>query len=262
VESRISLTFTKYDYILSCGRKQTGKAPTRWVGDGHRQRQALVGSKPTDHTICKINYMNCYKLNLDTNPIKPSFKLEHNKGDFWHVYPNVTDVLNEVIIKKFNDLTVVPNYVVIFSSPESSREEGFLHKDLVWKDNSWQTVPCAINWELRPVITKIKWYDTSKCTEYWPDKNFDDTEYPLNFLNGISYTSKICHESLPLTGIPDEAILLQESIIDDMQPVLFRTDIAHLITYKSKIKDRFMCSVRFNNIESWEQAVEKFGNIK
>lgn len=45
------LTFTVCDYIINCGRKQTGKAPTRWVGDGHRQSQALVGSKPTDHTI-------------------------------------------------------------------------------------------------------------------------------------------------------------------------------------------------------------------
>ncbi len=44
------LTNCLLDYIINCGRKQTGKAPTRWVGDGHRQSQALVGSKPTDHT--------------------------------------------------------------------------------------------------------------------------------------------------------------------------------------------------------------------
>lgn len=44
------LTYNALDYIITRGRKQTGKAPTRWVGDGHRQSQALVGSKPTDHT--------------------------------------------------------------------------------------------------------------------------------------------------------------------------------------------------------------------
>lgn len=51
------LTQFVFDYILSSGRKQTGKAPTRWVGDGHRQSQALVGSKPTDHTSNKIGDM-------------------------------------------------------------------------------------------------------------------------------------------------------------------------------------------------------------
>jgi len=50
MESRISLTYMLNDYIINCGRKQTGKAPTRWVGDGLRQCHALVGSKPTDHT--------------------------------------------------------------------------------------------------------------------------------------------------------------------------------------------------------------------
>ena len=51
MESQNRLTIIAYDYILNCGRKQIGKAPTRWVGDGHRQSHALVGSKPTDHTI-------------------------------------------------------------------------------------------------------------------------------------------------------------------------------------------------------------------
>jgi hypothetical protein len=40
----------KVEEGIAKAAKQTGKAPTRWVGDGHRQSQALVGSKPTDHT--------------------------------------------------------------------------------------------------------------------------------------------------------------------------------------------------------------------
>ena len=205
--------------------------------------------------------MNYFRLNLDINPIRDTFNLEHNNGDFWHVYVKVTDVLNDWVLEKFNSLGLIPNSVVIFSSPENQRKQGFLHKDLIWKANKWQTVPCAVNWELRPVRTRIQWYDTTQCKEYWPDKNFYEIDYPLNYLNGIGYSTPDCHNVFAPPGMPDKSVLLQETVVDYVTPILFRTDHAHCITYESDVQDRFMCSVRFENIDSWEHAIEKFDSV-
>ena len=204
--------------------------------------------------------MNYFKLKLDPNPIRNTVNLQYNNGDFWHVYVNVTDVLHDQILEKFNSLDLVPNSVVIFSSPTKVRKQGYLHKDLIWKNNKWQAVPCAANWELRSVRTCIQWYDTTGCVEHWPDKNFDETEYPLNYLNGALYTVP-GHHDLNAPSRPDNSMLLQETTIDYMTPILFRTDRAHSISYESNVQDRFMCSVRFENIDSWEHGVKKFESV-
>lgn len=193
--------------------------------------------------------MHYAKLNLGINPVRYNFELEINEGkDFWHCYPNVQSVLDDWVLEKFEELELDPCLIVIFASPLIERTHGYLHKDLIWKDERWQTVPCSVNWELSPVATNIKWYDTSKCKEFWP--NTDEIVYPYNYLNAVDFGNQSSCMSL-----------LEETIIDFASPILFRTDVAHILTYKSQIDRRFMCSVRFNNINSWENALEKFKNL-
>ena len=75
-------------------------------------------------------------------------------------------------------------------------------------------------------------------------------KYPLNYLQAISYSF----------GSDVEETLVIES---NEFPILFRTNKAHSITYKTQDDHRFMASVRFgiDQIESWEKAVDVFSKI-
>ena len=153
-------------------------------------------------------------------------------------------------IECFKTLDLYPKHVVIFASKNPHRKNGFLHTDLEYHQGQWKPVTCAINWELNQTTSTIEWYDTSKCTECWPLEATSEPVYPLNYLQAISYSF----------GSDVEETLVIES---NEFPILFRTNKAHSITYKTQDEHRFMASVRFgiDQIESWEKAVDVFSKI-
>lgn len=199
---------------------------------------------------------NWYRLNFSTTPTKDRVHLKKFNGTrLWSIYTNPLDLLSYEVKNTLLTLGVEPSLMVVFEAKEQTRVVSYLHKDLTWKNNQWQTVPCAINWELQPIQTTISWFNTDACDEYWPDKNFDETRYPLNYLNGIGY--KPGDEF----GVPDGAVLLQQAEVDHTAPILFRTDVAHCVQFRSQLPYRFTCSLRFSNIDNWDYAVEIFQKL-
>jgi hypothetical protein len=194
--------------------------------------------------------MNYLKLNLPKNPINNEFVLEFNGDDFWHIYTDVEKVLSKEILECFKLLDLHPAHVVIFSSKNPHRTNGLLHTDLENHLGDWKPVSCAINWELNQTISMIEWHDTSNCVEYWPTTSSLESAYPLNYLQAIRYS---------IGSVIEEEIELDSKEF----PILFRTNKAHSITYKTTDTHRFMASVRFNidQIESWEKAVSIFSKI-
>jgi len=200
---------------------------------------------------------NWYKLKLPPVPTKSNVDLRKFSGTgLWNIYTNPLSILNDELVKNLQELGAEPDIIVVFESIEQQRTNFFVHKDLTWKQNRWKTVPCAINWELQPVSTTVSWFDTSNCKEYWPEADFLNTEWPRNFLNSVSYSDNILN-----FGIPNGSELIQQAAIDETTPILFRTDIAHGVEFKSQTLDRFMLSLRFKNISSWEHAVEIFRKV-
>jgi hypothetical protein len=198
----------------------------------------------------------CFKLNLPKWPIKNP-KLRNNiHNNLWDVYTDIDNILSDKVLEKFESLNVNPTNVVVFCTNNNIRESAYVHVDLQWKNDSWTKVPCAINWELQPISTTIKWYDTSNCKEYWPKETFEQSPYPINYLNGLSFS-----DDKTKLGPPEDSILLQETTIDNSFPILFCTNTPHGVTFKSKTNDRLCVSVRFSNITSWEHAVEVFRDL-
>ncbi len=200
--------------------------------------------------------MNYFKLNLPRVPIKSSKLNRSVNNDVWNIYTDVEDILSDNLLECFEKLKAHPSTVVMFQSRTGVREVAHVHTDLDWKNNKWVKVPCAINWELQPIETTIKWYDTANCKEFWPNVAFDQAPYPFNYLNGINYTQK---ENLG--GDPEGSVLIEEAKVNSAAPILFRTDIAHGVTFQSRAPDRFVASVRFSNITSWQHAQEIFKDI-
>lgn len=199
---------------------------------------------------------NWYKLNLPQKPTKDHVYLKQFSGTYsWNIYTNPLDLLSDKVQDLLMSVGARPNLIVVFEDKEQIRTLSYLHKDLTWKNDQWQTVPCAINWELQPVQTTISWFNTDACQEYWPKTNFDNTAWPRNYLNGIGYQP----DHTP--GIPEGAVMLQKTTIDHISPILFRTDVAHAVQFKSQLPYRFMCSLRFSNIHSWDHAVEVFDKV-
>jgi hypothetical protein len=183
-----------------------------------------------------------------------SFRKFSGSG-LWNVYLDSLSILNEELIKILQKLGADPGMVVIFESLEQERKNAYLHKDLIWKNNNWATVPCAINWELQPTQTIIQWFNTDFCNEYWPNADFNNTTWPKKYLNGIGYVPG------DTDGVPDNAVLVQQAEINNTSPILFRTDVAHCVNFKSQWPNRFVFSLRFNNITTWDHAVEIFQKV-
>lgn len=199
---------------------------------------------------------NWYKLELPLIPLRSDVSLKNFTIPYeWNIYTNPLDLLADDVKQIFYDLNVEPVLIVIFNAMESTRTISYLHKDLTWQNNHWQTVPCAINWELQPTQTTVKWYHTDNCKEYWPKTDFNTAAWPYKYLNSIGYMPDY------QPGVPVDAVLLQQAEVEQTAPILFRTDVAHSVQFQSQLPYRFMCSVRFGNIHSWDHALEVFQEV-
>jgi hypothetical protein len=192
------------------------------------------------------------------------FVPETNNGEGWHIYKNVTAVLNAQTLKSFADLGLVPDMVVLFGSDNTHRTAGYLHVDLGWHNSRWQPVPCAVNWELNRTTSTVEWHDTSDYTEVWPTNSPARLGYPHNYLQGISFTKKIAPGAIVITEENTTSnTLIESATLTHNDPILFNTSRPHSVIYQTQDAKRFMVSVRFKfgQISSWEQAVEVFGNV-
>lgn len=199
---------------------------------------------------------NCKLLNFPKNILKNDFKLRLNGPNFWHVYEDPESVINEDIISLFNSLNLNPNMIILFSSIYKVRslDQIIVHTDLYKKNNTWVKPVCSVNWELGPTDSEICWFDTSECIEDLIDEN-KTKDYPNNLFYGKTYRTNE-KNSLPIGAKLIESVQLSFSSF----PILFRTDIAHGVSYKTNSVSRFVVSVRFDidEISTWDQAIDIF----
>jgi hypothetical protein len=199
---------------------------------------------------------NCKLLNFPKNILRNDFKLTLNGADFWHVYQDAKNVINDDIISLFKSLNLTPNMIVLFGSVHKIRtlNQIIVHTDLYKKHDQWVKPVCSVNWELGQTDSDIHWFDTSECTEEPIDENAIK-KYPNNLFYGKTYLKN------EKNTFPTGAKLLESvSLSSTSFPILFRTDIAHGVSYKTNSVPRFMISIRFDidEIPSWEKAIDIF----
>jgi hypothetical protein len=239
--------------------------------------------------------MNYYKLNLPKNPLRNTFTLKLNGDEFWHIYRDVENVLNDEVLSTLQILNLVPLQILIFGSTVKSRKTGLLHADMGWDGTKWKSVSCGINWELKDTISTIQWHDVSKhCIEVKPYIGVTpyNVPYPHNYSQAIVYNlvkpqpnlvvydDEIVHLGETLDGkstgvshppgwvfaneIENPETLLESITLEQNDyPILFNTSKPHAVLYENKDSVRFSMSVRFDvdRFKSWEEAVDSFSTI-
>lgn len=202
---------------------------------------------------------NYKRLNLPKNILRETFIPELNGNDFWHIYQDIESVLNDEIINIFKTLSVVPNMVILFGANLTNRKlnQIMVHSDLYYKNNEWVDAPFGINYELGKTTTTIYWFDTNKC-KYEQPMPAQFYQYPSNIFNGKVYHKKLT-DPYPINAQIIESV----TITNEENPILFRTDVAHGVSYITETSPRFMLSIRFDVdiIKNWEQALDVFSNI-
>jgi hypothetical protein len=147
---------------------------------------------------------------------------------------------------------------------ESTPEDRVIHRDITrttgapW-DNSnvsdpanWRPMYCGVNWELTDSECEFSWFDMSALPEHYPNK-IRDVDTRLNVLNGVHYGDRF------MQGVIPGSRLLQTCIFSG--PTLVRTDIPHLVLYRSlkKTRPRMAVSLRFHETwASWPDALKAF----
>lgn len=205
-----------------------------------------------------------YRLNLTQSPLNPDLKLEVVGDDWWKVYKDkdAERALSEELLQQLTDLNLVPNMTIVFGSYSLTRtiKNIFLHSDLYYENDKWVSAPCGINWELGSTKTRIYWADTTNCVSTYPD-SVEQYTYPDTVFNSIAYSDS---GTWGPSGWPDQARLVESATIyKHTCPILFRTDAAHAVCYKTEVSPRFNLSVRFDTdtIKSWDHAVEIFQKL-
>ena len=195
-------------------------------------------------------------LSLPSNPLLPSAieTLRNNKikgreqGDPYYqiAYYNCNEVLTEETLNVFDTLGVTPFYVVHFGSLNNHITQTYLHTDLFWTEDRYQTVPFGINWNLTSGTTTFRWYDAGDIPEAWPPHKMADFQ-------GIHYGQRY---SKSIEGCEE----LGSLSIEQNTAYLLKTDIPHRVTYTCDEPLRYGVSVRFKleDIPTWDQALKVF----
>ena len=239
--------------------------------------------------------MNYYKLNLPKNPLRNTFTPKLNGEEFWHIYRDVENVLNDEVLSTLQTLNLIPLQILIFGATVTNRKEGLIHTDMGWDGTQWTQDACGINWELNDTISTIQWHDLSKhCTEVKPYIGVTPYNVPYphcyaqaivyNLINPqpnlIVYDDEIVHLGKTLDGKPTGVVhppgwvfcngienpeTLQQSVTlkQNDYPILFNTSKSHVVLYETKDTVRFSMSIRFHpkRFKNWEEAVDTFSNI-
>lgn len=196
---------------------------------------------------------NYHILNLSKSPLI-SHDLTAYVENQYNFFEDTANFLTPELLDQFDSIGLIPTLAVIFSLNYSIRSDQeakkFVHKDLTWHNNRWNTVPFAVNWELNSDIhSDIFWYDVSECEHHLPLEN---PTYPWNHLSGIFYQGT--------------ATVIEHVAIDSKytcSPILFNTSIPHAVSFSTSAPYRCGLSVRFgiDQISTWNDAVSRFAKF-
>lgn len=195
------------------------------------------------------------KLRLPENPIK-DMKIIHDttvSGGYNLVLPG--QVLSDEIMDIFISMGLKPKFVSLFgrNDHDGTNENRMIHSDIgLNHKGEWQKILFGINWEVTGHENIFCWWDMSKVKECWPNEPLPKK---YDYLNGIHYGKRLN------LGVPDGAVLLEETLID--KPTLVRTDLPHSTVYKpgsNVIRNRIGISVRFfeEDFNSWDDVHQFF----
>ena len=159
--------------------------------------------------------------------------------------------LHPDLVDTFKSIELNPQFIAVFGRPDSHTGLSLLHTDLIVNDKNWVRSPCGINWDLTIGEATFNWWDVGNCQEVYPDMP-PKSDFPPQ-VNGIHYKER---GNKNTTGFQ----LIESYKIKLNQPVLFRTDVPHQISYTTSAKQRLSISVRFSMLEipTWERGLEIF----
>ena len=173
-----------------------------------------------------------------------------NDASYTTILTEVERYLHADLLQTCKSVGVTPQFIAVFGRPGSGPQVSGLHADVTFVHDQWVKIPCGINWDLTPGQATFRWWDTDDCDELWPEK--PASEFPPQ-VNGINHKVRGNRDSAGFK-------MIESYEIKPNQPVLFRTDIPHQITYTPSVNRRICVSVRFSVdcVSTWERALEIF----
>lgn len=158
---------------------------------------------------------------------------------------DVNEYLNPELIQKCESVGIKPYFFIAFG--HSNVGSSSVHSDLSFNNSQWVDFPVAINWELTPGDTSWNWWDTGTDQGIYPPLE------QAQVLHGKAYKYRGNKD-------PSGFKLLHSYSVPFNRAVLYKSDIAHQITYNSPEKYRKCISVRFSleDVPSWDRALEIF----
>jgi hypothetical protein len=182
--------------------------------------------------------------------------LESGYKDSYRVR-TIEDVLTNQSIEFFNDHGLTLKFIIdLFPfdktlGPTNTRR---IHTDELIVDNVWSPIVCGINFELfDEVDAEWSWWNMDQFTKIYsnPDKD-DGTDITMIKLRGSHFG---------MNGVPNGAIELAR-LKYGSSPYLIRSDIPHLLTYKSGARLRHGMSIRFHETwKNWDECLEVFKKL-
>jgi hypothetical protein len=188
------------------------------------------------------------ELTLTTDPIIDFKKLIEQKTEYTYSNKNIDEFVNPKLLATLADIGLRPRFIACFGFVGQKQGTSTIHSDISYVDNSWQSVPFGINWEMTPGDMTFYWWDTHNDKEIWPDQH-----KPKRDIFGIHHGSVMNRDSSTYTCL--DSFKPRLGI-----PFLARTDIAHQVIYNSDVDNRLAISLRFDNVDlpTWNSAIEKF----
>jgi hypothetical protein len=197
------------------------------------------------------NYLN---LNLTNEPLNDKeailAKYSHEQKGY---SLESTSIFKNEVIEYFCSKNLIPDFAVVFSAKiRGEQENRFIHSDLVYdtSTNSWNHVPCGVNWDIQGVGTFQWWNIPDTVMRCYPGPPTDNSAY--------SKFSGIHFEARRKAGIPAGSTLIESTSTD--RPLLVRTDIPHSVIYTVP---RTCVSLRFKNTtgKDWSEIYNSFDKI-
>lgn len=177
-------------------------------------------------------------------------KSRNNTGRITTVLPNVEKYLNPELLGVFQSIGLTPMCLVAFERP--SKGLSYIHRDITYKNNQWQPLPFAINWELNTGSVNWNWYDNTGVEE-------DPLPPPYHEKNP-NLLSHGVNCKLGGTKKPEGFTLLDSYQPKVNQAAMYRIDIPHQVKYTVTTNQRRNISVRFSldDVPTWQRALEIF----
>lgn len=213
-------------------------------------------------------------LNFPNSPIRTenlrqlliNKKNKRGKRSYIYVDQNFKDYLTTDITNIFQSLNIFPNTLVIFGHVNDAnyKQKSLVHSDIIYQNEKWYDIPCAINWEITNTMANFYWWDVKDSKKCYPPP-WSEEEY-LPPMGSDYYLERVLgsgiHYKKWLNNETDDYSVLENSILNKNNPMLIRTDVPHSVEYANYV-DRISISLRFSltQIPDWKSALEIFKNF-